>query len=170
MEDWEKDEFLDFWVTENVGIEYHAVVPPENQAEDAKSPARNDAGAENKDNQDLIKHGLGIRLQEGDVAENESKGFQFPAGVNPAAENANVQNPVEVDIGSEDRGGAPVESAAPEGPMTREEIMSKWFSGLGKPDPRVPEEDASAQGLERACDTAEQEHWFYEPSSGTFIR
>lgn len=151
---WEEDEFLDFWVTYNAGIEQLDLVSPEDKSENAQSPAKIDAGAEKENDTGLIKHGLGIQLHE-DVAETDNKGLHIPAGVNPATENA-VQVPVEIDNGSEDKGGVPVESAAPESPMTREEIILKWLSGLAPA--HDTEDDMMFQDLEsRALDTVEQE-------------
>ncbi|RHZ53675.1 hypothetical protein CDV55_101699 [Aspergillus turcosus] len=148
---WEEDEFLDFWVTYNAGIEQLDLVSQENKSENAQSPAKKDAGAENQNDPGLINHGLGIQLHE-DVAETENKGSQL---ADPATEDT-VQIPVENDNGSEDKGGVPVESAAPESPMTREEIILKWLSGLAAA--HATEDDMMFQELEsRALDTVEQE-------------
>ncbi|GIC93838.1 uncharacterized protein Aud_010326 [Aspergillus udagawae] len=160
MEDlsWEEDEFLNFWVTYNAGIEHLPLASLDDKSENAQSPARSDAGAGNENNQDLNTRGLGIELHE-DVTEMENKGCHIPAGLNPATENANVQIPVETDTVSEHRGGVPVESSAPEGPMTREEIILKWLSGLRHdPDPLSTVDDRSPQELDsRARDRVEQE-------------
>jgi hypothetical protein len=143
----EEDEYLSFWVIYNAGIEHLALESAEGKSENAQSPAK-DAGPGNENDQDLNNHGLGIELHD-DVTEKENKGFPIPAGANPATENENVQVPVETDTVSEDRGGVPVESAALEGPMTREEIILKWLSGLGHdPDPFFSVDDRSPQELD----------------------
>jgi hypothetical protein len=151
----EDDEFLDYWVRYNAGIETLDPVSPEDKSVKAQSAAKKDAGAENGNDSGLIKHGLGITLHEDAAETDNNKGLHIPAGVNPATENA-VQVPVETDNGSEDKGGVPVESAAPDSPMTRDEIILKWLAGLASAN--ATEDDLMFQELEsRTLDTVELE-------------
>lgn len=162
----EEDEYLSFWVTNNAGIERLALDSPGDKSKNAQSPA-DDAGPGNENDQDLNNHGLGIEFHD-DATEKENKGFPIPAGVNPVTEKENVQVPVKPGTVSDDRGGVPVESAAPEGPMTREEIIFKWLSGLkDDPHPLFSVDDRSPHELDwEAGDTVPQGWARTRPATG----
>ncbi|KAH2517149.1 hypothetical protein KXW40_005042 [Aspergillus fumigatus] len=144
----EEDEYLSFWVTNNAGIERLALDSPGDKSKNAQSPA-DDAGPGN----------VTKMTKTSTTMDSELNFTTMPLKRRIRDSQSRPEST---------QGGVPVESAAPEGPMTREEIIFKWLSGLkDDPHPLFSVDDRSPHELDwEAGDTVPQGWARTRPATG----